>query len=97
MQQATPPQNQTAEQELTQYCNCMEEVRQRVTLVHSILTRSVSTGYPAFDLETTFLQLRKILEVIAFASLTANKDVYSAAYATFATHWNAADTGTPVG
>jgi hypothetical protein len=36
-----------------------------------------------------FLQFRKILELVAFASLTANKDVYSAAYAEFATHWNA--------
>jgi hypothetical protein len=74
---------------LTQYCNCMEEVRHRVGLVRSLLTHSVSTGYPAFDTEMVFLQFRKILELVAFASLTANKDVYSAAYEKFATHWNA--------
>jgi hypothetical protein len=77
------------ELELTQYCNCMEEVKHRVGLVRSLLTGSVSTVYPAFDREMVFLQFRKILELVAFASLTANKDVYSAAYATFATHWNA--------
>jgi hypothetical protein len=74
---------------LTQYCNCMEEVKHRVGLVRSLLSGLVSMGYPAFDTETVFLQFRKILELVAFASLTANKDVYSAAYEKFATHWNA--------
>jgi hypothetical protein len=74
---------------LTQYCNCMEEVKHRVGLVRSLLSGLVSMGYPAFDTETVFLQFRKILELVAFASLTANKDVYSAAYEEFATHWNA--------
>src|SRR5882762_3586972 len=74
---------------LTQYCNCMEEVKHRVGLVRSVLSGLVSTGYPAFNTETVFLQFRKILELVAFASLTANKDVYSAAYQEFATHWNA--------
>jgi hypothetical protein len=77
------------ELELTTYCNCMEEVKHRVGLVRSLLAATVSTGYPAFDREMVFLQFRKILELVAFASLTANKDVYSAAYATFASHWNA--------
>ena len=67
----------------------MEEVKHRVGLVRSLLTGSVSMGYPAFATETVFLQFRKILELVAFASLTANKDVYSAAYDEFATHWNA--------
>jgi hypothetical protein len=67
----------------------MEEVKHRVGLIRSLLARLVSTGYDAFDTETIFLQFRKILELIAFASLTANKDVYSAAYEEFETHWNA--------
>jgi hypothetical protein len=75
--------------ELTQYCNYMEELKHRVSLVRSLMTRSVSTGYPAFDTEMVFLQFRKILELVAFASLIANKDVYSAAYQEFASHWNA--------
>jgi hypothetical protein len=33
--------------------------------------------------------MRKCLELIAFASLIANKDKYSAAYANFASHWKA--------
>jgi len=36
-----------------------------------------------------FVQLRKALELIAFASLTANKEKYSTAHANFALHWRA--------
>jgi len=74
--------------EIVTYCNCMEEV-QRISLVQSVLARSVTTGQDAFDTELIFVQFRKVLEQIAFASLAANKVKYSAAYATFATHWNA--------
>src|SRR5882762_9459912 len=86
---ALPAKPELSNPELTQYCNCMEEVKHRVGLVRSLLIGSVSTGYPAFDTEMVFLQFRKILELVAFASLTANKDVYSAAYEKFTTHWNA--------
>ena len=39
--------------------------------------------------ETIGLQFRKIFELIAFASLSANKKLYAAAYANFAKHWEA--------
>jgi hypothetical protein len=71
------------------YINCMEEVRDRVNLVKSVGAHSITTGHQVFDMELVFLQLRKILELIAFASLTANKEKYSAANAQFATHWKA--------
>lgn len=71
------------------YVNCMEEIRDRVRLVQSVGAGQVTTGHQVFDVELVFLQLRKILELIAFASLTANKDKYSAAHAQFAKHWRA--------
>lgn len=71
------------------YVNCMEEIRDRVNLIHSVGAGQVTTGHQAFDVELVFLQLRKILELIAYASLTANKDKYSAAHAQFAKHWRA--------
>jgi hypothetical protein len=40
-------------------------------------------------MELTFLHLRKALEGIAFASLSANREKYSAARDGFATEWNA--------
>jgi hypothetical protein len=71
------------------YCNCMEEVKQRLLLVESVGERSFSTGFPEFDAEFAFLQIRKSLEVIAFSSLIAHRDLYSAAHANFAQHWKA--------
>jgi hypothetical protein len=40
-----------------------------------------------FDQDIVFLQLRKVLELIAFASLIANKKKYEAEYKRFATQW----------
>lgn len=71
------------------YCNCMEEIKQRIALVQSVLHGSVTTGHDVFDIELVFVQIRKTLEQIALASLAANKSKYSAAYASFSTHWNA--------
>src|SRR5438132_13869194 len=67
----------------------MEEVRDRINLVTTIGARKVTIGTDVFDIELVFVQLRKVLELIAFASLTANKAKYSAAHATFAEHWKA--------
>ena len=73
----------------SRYLRCMEEVQDRLRLVKSVTSRKLSTGREFADAEFVFLQLRKVLELIAFASLTANKETYSAAHAKFATHWNA--------
>ena len=67
----------------------MEEVRDRINLVKSIGDHRVTTGREVFDVELVVVQLRKVLELIAFASLTANKEKYSAAHAEFAMHWKA--------
>ena len=67
----------------------MEEVRDRINLVRSVGEHNITTGREVFDVELVFVQLRKVLELIAFASLTANKDKYCAAHANFATHWRA--------
>jgi len=67
----------------------MEEVRHRVGVICAVQSGQGSTGYPAFDIETIFLQFRKTLELIAFASLTANKAEYSAQFVKFSAHWNA--------
>ena len=45
--------------------------------------------YVPTTVESTCLQIRKILELIAFSSLIANKEIYSTQYKKFAEHWNA--------
>ena len=49
----------------------------------------IDTGHRDLNAELIFLHLRKALEEIAFASLSANREKYSAARAGFATEWNA--------
>jgi hypothetical protein len=71
------------------YINCMEEVRDRVNFAKAVGAHRITTGREVFDIELVFLQLRKILELIAFASLTAHKEKYSSAHEKFATHWKA--------
>ena len=71
------------------YCNCMAEVRTRIGVVQAVLAGFTTTGTEAFNIELIFLQLRKTLELIAFASLSANKTAYSAANKNFANHWKA--------
>jgi hypothetical protein len=67
----------------------MERLLPRIHLAQSVFARSVTTGNDGLDAEIVFLQFRKMLEQIAFSSLVANKAVYSAARAKFATDWRA--------
>lgn len=71
------------------YCNCMEEVKSRVGVILGVVEGRVTIGREDFDAELVCVQLRKILELIAFASLTANKERYAEAHADFQSHWNA--------
>ena len=71
------------------YCNCMEEVKTRIALALSVVEGTLSVGREDFAAELVCVQLRKVLELIAFASLTANKSRYSETYRDFSQHWNA--------
>lgn len=74
---------------LIAYCNRMQEIRGRIGLIASVLDGVVRTGSDSFDAELMFVQFRKSLELIAFASLIANKRKYSEAHENFASHWKA--------
>lgn len=68
----------------------MAEIKLRVSLVAAIAQGQVRVAdRDDFSGELACLQLRKTLELIAFASLTANKAKYAAAHSNFATHWRA--------
>jgi hypothetical protein len=71
------------------YCSCMEQLLPRFELVKCIFAKQVTSGHDFLDAEIVFLQFRKMLEHIAFASLVANKDVYSKVRGSFATDWRA--------
>ena len=66
------------------YSNCMANVRQRIVAVKWLVAVVQLRQQEFFlDVEMIFLQLRKTLELIAFASLSANRDAYASAYADF--------------
>jgi hypothetical protein len=71
------------------YCDCMAEVRQRMEAIRDILPEITSDhGDDVFMSELVFLQLRKVLELIAFASLTANSELYVQVRKDFENEWN---------
>lgn len=71
------------------YCRCMEDLKLRVRLVRSLLQGELRVEREDFLAEFVCIQLRKILELIAFGSLAANKDAYAQVHADFAVTWNA--------
>jgi hypothetical protein len=68
----------------------MEEIKRRTLVVSRLVNRELTTGYAMTDIETIYLQLRKVLELIALGSLIANVDEYSRQQKKFAQHWHAA-------
>lgn len=68
----------------------MEEIKRRTLVVSRVLNRELTTGYRMTDIEMIYLQLRKVLELIALSSLIANVDEYSRQQKKFAQHWHAA-------
>jgi len=81
----------TAEQSdaLTTYCNCLQSAKKRLELVEAVTSGRLRIDHESVDAEFACLQLRKALELIAFASVAAHKEIYSQAHADFATHWSA--------
>jgi hypothetical protein len=80
---------ESAKPDIIKYLECMEEAKLRIQLIRSVLARTTSVGREDFDAELMFIQLRKTLELIAFASMSANKEKYAEAYCKYSTHWNA--------
>jgi hypothetical protein len=72
------------------YCRLMAEAKQRLGLVRQLDQGEFSTTRTEFDIELACLNLRRVLELVAFASLAANRAAYSRYHADFHTHWKAA-------
>lgn len=77
--------------DIVKYCDLMEEIKLRMNVIDFFLSGKGHALYEPSTLESATLQLRKILELIAFGSLVANKDAYSPVYASFSKTWNAGD------
>ncbi len=65
------------------------EIKRRTAVIDAFLKGDAHALFVPTTVESTCLQIRKILELIAFSSLIANIEAYSKQYAKFAEHWNA--------
>lgn len=83
--------NLNKEPDIVKYCDLMEEIKLRVNVVNFFLSGQGHALYEPPTLDSACLQLRKILELVAFGSLVANKDAYTSVYAKVSKAWNAGD------
>lgn len=68
----------------------MQEIKRRFEVIDFFLQLKGNALYVQATVESICLQFRKVLELIAFASLIANKKAYAAVYEDFSKH-NKAD------
>jgi hypothetical protein len=76
---------------LMKYCDLMEEIKLRMNVIDFFVLGQGHALYQPPTLESACLQLRKILELVAFGSLVANKDAYTLVYSKASKKWDAAD------
>jgi len=76
-----------ADCEVDKYADCMEAIQMHIKAINDVLDRTP----PMFmirDVEFVALQLRKILELIVFANLSAHIEQYQAIRSSYANDWN---------
>ena len=74
---------------LEMYIAQMREIKLRVNSIELLLNKTATTGYRATNIESIYLQIRKILELISLASLSVNVREYQKAYNRYAKDWKA--------
>ena len=79
----------TSEADKVAYCNCMEQVKRRLRLIRLETTGGIRTGDEGADAEFACLQVRRALELTAFATLAANRERYSQIRADVENEWRA--------
>lgn len=71
------------------YRAVLVEIKQRIAVIDSFIFGTTHAIYIPTTVESTCLQIRKVLELIAFSSLITNIKIYSEQYKNFSSHWNA--------
>ena len=74
------------------YLRQMEEIKRRIDAIEKLANTAISQNYLAVVTESIYLQFRKILELIAMASLVANEEAMKEAERSFRKlrgEWNA--------
>ena len=71
------------------YVGCMNEIKLRIDVIQGFLENKWNAHYLVSTAECTALQFRKILELVALASLVANREEYAKQRTSFRTDWKA--------
>jgi hypothetical protein len=71
------------------YCGCMEQIKRRLRLTRDAVSGVIQTGDEGADAEFACLQLRRALELLAFAALSANRECYARVRADVENEWRA--------
>ncbi len=75
--------------DISKYCDQMEEIKLRISAVDFLIGGSTVALYQRITIESVYLQFRKILELIAMASLVANKESMERIHNGIEKFWNA--------
>lgn len=75
----------------TPYIRMMEDIKRRIEVVFSFQHGHSHALYAPTTIESTVLQIRMITELIALASLSANKELFDQGSSKFRNHWNPND------
>lgn len=76
------------EPDIQAYTSVMEEIKRRSAVVSALLNNRVTVMYKATQVESIVLQVRMITELIALASLAANKPIFEENQRKFEKHWD---------
>jgi hypothetical protein len=83
--------NIPSDSDIVKYCDLMEEVKRRIAVIDYFIFGKGHALYMPPTLESSCLQLRKVLELIAFGSLVANAEAYASVYSKVSKVWRAAE------
>ena len=76
------------EPDIQAYISVMEEIKRRSAVVRELLKHNVTVVYRATHIESMVLQVRMITELVALASLAANKPLFEEQRQKFEKHWH---------
>jgi hypothetical protein len=76
------------EPDIEAYNAVMEEIKRRTAVVSALLNNTATVLYKATQVESMVLQVRMITELIALASLAANKSIFEENQRKFQKHWD---------
>jgi hypothetical protein len=77
--------------DIEKYAAVMKEIKLRTEVINLFASGQRNAQYVPTNVETIGLQFRKVFELVAMASLAANREQYSLDYNDFAKHWEAAE------